>query len=166
MSVRMLVVSDTHYKIDNLYFAVDEAGEIDGLIHLGDIEDYRSEVEEMVDCPCYIVPGNNDYFSGMSRERILEIGDHRILLTHGHRYQPYFSRTMLMEAAEGEGCDIVRYGHTHVPMVEELISREEHPAPKVWLNPDVKDFYEFRVEDLHVEDYVTGPQIKNIPIAV
>lgn len=119
MSVRMLVVSDTHYKIDNLYFAVDEAGEIDGLIHLGDIEDYRSEVEEMVDCPCYIVPGNNDYFSGMSRERILEIGDHRILLTHGHRYQPYFSRTRLMEAAEGEGCDIVLYGHTHVPMVEE-----------------------------------------------
>ncbi|HIS30963.1 MAG TPA: thymidylate synthase [Candidatus Limivivens intestinipullorum] len=54
----------------------------------------------------------------------------------------------------------------HVPMVEELISREQHPAPKVWLNPEVGDFYEFTVDDLHVEDYVTGPQIKNIPIAV
>ena len=54
----------------------------------------------------------------------------------------------------------------HIPLVKELISRETHPAPKVWLNPEVKDFYAFTVDDLHVEDYVTGPQIKNIPIAV
>lgn len=54
----------------------------------------------------------------------------------------------------------------HVPMIEELLTREEHPAPKVWLNPDVKNFYDFTVDDLHVEDYVTGEQIKNIPIAV
>lgn len=54
----------------------------------------------------------------------------------------------------------------HVPMIEELLTREEHPAPKVWLNPDVKNFYDFTVDDLHVENYVTGEQIKNIPIAV
>ena len=54
----------------------------------------------------------------------------------------------------------------HVPMVEDLISREEHPAPKVWLNPEVKNFYDFTVDDLHVEDYITGPQIIDIPIAV
>ena len=54
----------------------------------------------------------------------------------------------------------------HVPMIQELITREEHPAPKVWLNPDVKDFYDFKVDDLHVEDYVTGEQIKNIPVAI
>lgn len=54
----------------------------------------------------------------------------------------------------------------HVPMIEELIAREEHPAPKVWLNPDVKDFYDFTTDDLHVEDYVTGEQIKNIPVAI
>lgn len=54
----------------------------------------------------------------------------------------------------------------HVPMIEELLTREEHPAPKVWLNPDVKNFYDFKVDDLHVEDYVTGEQIKNIPVAI
>ena len=54
----------------------------------------------------------------------------------------------------------------HVPMIQELITREEHPAPKVWLNPDVKNFYDFTVDDLHVEDYVTGEQIKNIPVAI
>lgn len=54
----------------------------------------------------------------------------------------------------------------HVPMIKELMDRAEHPAPRVWLNPDVKDFYQFTVDDLHVEDYVCGEQIKNIPVAV
>ena len=54
----------------------------------------------------------------------------------------------------------------HIPIVKELINREQFPAPKVWLNPEVKDFYSFILDDLHVEDYHTGPQIKNIPIAV
>ena len=54
----------------------------------------------------------------------------------------------------------------HVPIIEELISREEHPAPKVWLDPEIKNFYNFTRDSVHVEDYVTGPQIKDIPIAV
>lgn len=69
----------------------------------------------------------------------------------------------------GELLHVITDAHIydrHIPLVKELISRETYPAPKVWLNPEVKDFYEFTVDDLHVEDYVTGPQIKNIPIAV
>lgn len=54
----------------------------------------------------------------------------------------------------------------HVDMVKELIERPHHPAPKVTLNPDIKDFYDFKVEDLIIEDYVTEPQIKNIPVAI
>lgn len=53
----------------------------------------------------------------------------------------------------------------HVPLVKELIARPQYPAPKVWLNPEVKDFYAFTVNDLHVEGYETNPQIKNIPVA-
>lgn len=54
----------------------------------------------------------------------------------------------------------------HVEYIEELISREDHPAPKVWLDPDIKNFYEFTRDSVHVEDYETGPQITGIPIAV
>ena len=64
----------------------------------------------------------------------------------------------------GELLHVIADAHIydrHIPLVKELISRETHPAPKVWLNPEVKDFYAFTVDDLHVEDYVTGPQIKN-----
>lgn len=54
----------------------------------------------------------------------------------------------------------------HVPLVEELIAREQHPAPKFWINPEVKNFYDFTVDDFRLDDYITGPQIKNIPVAV
>ena len=54
----------------------------------------------------------------------------------------------------------------HVDIIRELISRPHYAAPKVSLNPDVKDFYAFTTADLIVEGYEHGPQVKNIPIAV
>ena len=54
----------------------------------------------------------------------------------------------------------------HIPMIKELLTREEYPAPIVRLNPDIKNFYEFTTNDLIVENYKFGEQIKNIPIAV
>jgi thymidylate synthase len=50
--------------------------------------------------------------------------------------------------------------------VEELIKREPFTAPELIVNPDVKNFYDFRVEDFILENYQTHPQIKNIPVAV
>ena len=54
----------------------------------------------------------------------------------------------------------------HVDIIRELISRPQHAAPRVSLNPDVTDFYDFTTDDLLVEGYEHGPQVKNIPIAV
>ena len=69
----------------------------------------------------------------------------------------------------GELVHVIADAHIydrHIPIVKELISRETHPAPKFWMNPDVKDFYEFTLDDFKIEDYLTGPQVENIPIAV
>ena len=69
----------------------------------------------------------------------------------------------------GELVHVIADAHIydrHVPLIKELISREQHPAPKFWLNPEVKDFYQFTTDDIRITDYVTGPQIKDIPIAV
>lgn len=54
----------------------------------------------------------------------------------------------------------------HINIAKELINRPEHPAPKVSLNPEIHNFYDFKTSDLIVEDYETEPQIKNIPIAI
>ena len=69
----------------------------------------------------------------------------------------------------GELVHVIADAHIydrHVPIVEELIKREQHPAAKFWLNPEVKDFYKFTTDDIKITDYVTGEQIKNIPIAI
>jgi thymidylate synthase len=63
-------------------------------------------------------------------------------------------------------CNDMHIYDRHVDLVKELITREQHPAPSVRLNPEVTDFYKFTTDDLIVEDYVTGPQIKNIPVAI
>lgn len=69
----------------------------------------------------------------------------------------------------GELVHVISDAHIydkHIPLIRELISREEFPAPKVTLNPDVKDFYDFTPDDVIVENYQAGEQIKDIPIAV
>lgn len=69
----------------------------------------------------------------------------------------------------GELVHVIADAHIydrHVEIVKELIERQAYPAPKVSLNPEVTDFYAFTTGDLLVENYETGPQVKNIPIAV
>ena len=34
------------------------------------------------------------------------------------------------------------------------------------MNPEIKDFYAFTLDDFKVDNYETGPQILNIPIAI
>ena len=69
----------------------------------------------------------------------------------------------------GELLHVIADAHIydrHIPVVKELIARPTYDAPVVKLNPEVKDFYAFTTEDLIVGNYVTGPQVKNIPVAV
>ena len=69
----------------------------------------------------------------------------------------------------GELVHVIADAHIydrHIPLVQELIEREQHPAPDFWINPEITDFYQFTEDDIRLDNYVTGPQIKNIPIAV
>lgn len=69
----------------------------------------------------------------------------------------------------GELVHVIADAHIydkHIPIVKELIERPTYPAPKFWMNPEIKDFYEFTLDDFKIEDYEAGPQITNIPIAV
>ncbi len=69
----------------------------------------------------------------------------------------------------GELVHVIADAHIydrHVSAIEELLSREEYPAPKFTLNPDIKNFYDFTTDDIIIEDYRAGEQIKNIPIAI
>ena len=54
----------------------------------------------------------------------------------------------------------------HIPLIKELIAREPYAAPKFEINPDIKDFYEFTVDDFNIVDYKHGKSIGKVPIAV
>ena len=69
----------------------------------------------------------------------------------------------------GELVHVIADAHIydrHIPIIKDMIKRETYPAPKVTLNPEVKDFYEFTTDDFKIEDYQAGEQIKDIPIAI
>ena len=69
----------------------------------------------------------------------------------------------------GELVHVIADAHIydrHVPIIEELIQRPTYPAPIFKMNPDVKDFYDFTLDDFTIENYEAGPQIKNIPVAI
>ncbi len=69
----------------------------------------------------------------------------------------------------GELVHVISDAHIydrHIPIIKELIERPQYPAPKFWLNPEIKDFYEFTKDDIIIEDYQKNPQIKNIPVAI
>lgn len=79
---------------------------------------------------------------------------------------------MIAQASDmkaGELMHVIADAHIydrHVPLIEELISRKPHPAPKVTLDPTIKNFYDFTPDSFTIEGYETGEQIKNIPIAI
>jgi len=69
----------------------------------------------------------------------------------------------------GEFVHVIADAHIydrHVPLINELIQRAQYPAPKLIINKEVKDFYNFKVEDFTLENYQSNPQIKGIPVAI
>ncbi len=69
----------------------------------------------------------------------------------------------------GELVHVIADAHIydrHIPIVRELIERKPYPAPAFWLNPEIRDFYQFTRNDVRVENYLAGEQVRDIPIAI
>ena len=54
----------------------------------------------------------------------------------------------------------------HIPLVKKVIAKPQHKAPKLVMNPDVKDFYDFKVEDFQLIDYEYEILEEKIPVAI
>lgn len=78
-----------------------------------------------------------------------------------------FARTCDMQV--GELVHVIADAHIydrHIPIIEELITRETYEAPTFWMNPEKKDFYDFTVDDFRLDNYNHGPKVENIPVAI
>lgn len=117
--MKILIVSDTHGREENLKKVLAKTGTIDRLIHLGDVEGAEEYIVSLTDAPVSMVAGNNDWYSSLPKEEIITIGKYRALLTHGHHYCVGMGHDGLKEQAALKKADIVMYGHTHYPCLEQ-----------------------------------------------
>ncbi len=69
----------------------------------------------------------------------------------------------------GELVHVISDAHIydrHVPLVEKILKNPEYPAPKFIMNKDVKNFYDFTVDDFKLEDYNFTKLEEKIEVAI
>ena len=54
----------------------------------------------------------------------------------------------------------------HIDLVKEVIAKPQHKAPTLKINPNVKNFYDFKLEDFELVDYEYEDLGKKIPVAI
>lgn len=117
--MKILIVSDTHGRHQNLETVLEKEKPLDMLIHLGDVEGGDDYIRLVAECPLEVVAGNNDFYSNLPIERILQIGKYNVLMTHGHYYYVNGGLSHIRRAIDEKKLDIVMFGHTHRPIIEE-----------------------------------------------
>ena len=129
MVKKILIVSDSHGKSKNVKQAIGKE-KPDMLIHLGDIEDDPSDVRACLDKdslhPAVFIQGNCDrYRSGgngdeLKKVSVFKLNGHVFYCTHGHREGVNYGFENLYYSARENECDIVLFGHTHMPFDEDF----------------------------------------------
>lgn len=69
----------------------------------------------------------------------------------------------------GELVHVIADAHIydrHIPSVKEMLLNPEYPAPKFVMNPDVKNFYDFTVDDFRLEGYEATPLKERLEVAI
>lgn len=112
--MKFVVAGDSHGYTDRLEQL--EQIPADGYIFTGDLTDDPARISDWT-----AVAGNNDEYFGIKLPpmSILDADSHRILVIHGHQFPAGSRHRQLAVLAKKFGCDIVIYGHTHVPVAEE-----------------------------------------------
>ena len=119
--MKILIVSDSHGMNGPLRAAILKEAP-DMLIHLGDAEYSTQEIASWAGSPktpCVFVRGNCDYnsydSSVLKNDAVFELKGHRFYCTHGHRQRVNYGLLTLSLTAQEQACDIVLFGHTHIP---------------------------------------------------
>ena len=69
----------------------------------------------------------------------------------------------------GELVHVIADAHIydrHIPAVKQMLENPEYPAPKLWINPEVTNFYDFTVDDFKLEGYEATPLKEKLEVAV
>ncbi|MFP4698592.1 MAG: metallophosphoesterase [Eubacteriales bacterium] len=117
--MKILVISDTHGKLNRVEKVLKTITDIDRIIHLGDLEKDAKELELTKPYIIDYIPGNCDFYSNTSRDKIISFGEHKIWLTHGHQYNVKWEYETIMKMAIQKKANIILFGHTHIPYLKQ-----------------------------------------------
>lgn len=113
------VLGDSHRNKKNIDRAlqklVDEG--IDLIFHTGDNFMDSKYINEKYNIDIIAVKGNCD-FENVEEDLVFEIEDKKIFLTHGHKYLVKYGVGELFNKAKYLNCDVVIFGHSHIPFLE------------------------------------------------
>lgn len=110
---KLLVISDTHNDKYNLNKVIKNEPNIDNVVFLGDGMSNIEEVFFNSRTTLYSVAGNcdTDYF--IPSEKIINIENTKIFITHGHFYDVKITLKNVVKEAKSKGCNFAFIGHTH-----------------------------------------------------
>ena len=128
---KIVLVSDNHTLLKPIYYLRNSYSDYDYFFHCGDSEFPRKALKDFA-----CVRGNNDFDAEYPMHKIIEVGEHRFLLTHGHRDFFMMRYEMLAELGKKENCDVVCFGHTHVPFQQEVNGVLLLNPGSIWNNRD------------------------------
>jgi len=99
------------------------------IIHLGDIIRDAEDLQILYPhLPVEYVCGNNDFNRTVPYEKILDVKERKILITHGHLYRVKYEYDTIVDRGLALNVDAVLFGHTHEPY-------EEHRSGISVMNP-------------------------------
>ena len=111
--------------------------------------------------------------SGKTLNAILNQRSQDMLTANGWNVMQYAALVHMMAQVSGleagELVHVIADAHIydrHVPIVEEIIAREPLVAPKLWIDPEVTDFYRFTKQSFRLEGYQSHPLEEKIPVAI
>ncbi|WP_430883804.1 metallophosphoesterase [Fusibacter sp. JL216-2] len=114
--MRIGVMSDTHGELELAREAIRQMGKVDLILHAGDTYQDLEKLSEDTKIEMIGVRGNIGSSDQGPAELVLELGDYRIFLVHGHHYDVKHSLMRLFYRAKELEIDVVVYGHTHVAL--------------------------------------------------
>lgn len=116
---KYVVFSDSHGRDERMLEIIKKKKGIEGLFFLGDIENSGDRLRNSVQGPAYMVRGNCDWSLDAPDFQVIKLHGHTVALTHGHRQHVNAGIDILKYWAQEKEADIVMYGHTHVPFLEQ-----------------------------------------------
>ena len=153
----LTVFSDSHGEIDALNKLRPAFLKSNKIVFLGDGRYDLNLIKGDFSNKIYAVDGNCDGY-GFSPELIFSVGSYKILAVHGHRFYVKEGLDSLVNYAKEQKCNVVLFGHTHIPIITELhgvklinpgtLSR--HGKKRTYITIEIdNDKFDAKIQELH-----------------